>query len=203
MAFQGRKADVHKTLIGASKVHCKGHVAVVDSNGGYIILYNSMLARKIQQVVQNEIVNEPGAIRLYLENGTYIGCTKIQQQGSTRSNQELCSKRANQQSGRCRHARRVEVSPMASVGTAHSCPSAQSPETKLQIMPVENEIVDESIYDEAIEAQRSNVVAIGRVPTKLEVEHHVASGHAQHRTWGDACMRARGIAGRHERREPG
>ena len=27
--------------------------------------------------------------------------------------------------------------------------------------------------------------------------------HAQHRTWFDACMRARGIAGRHERREPG
>ena len=48
-----------------------------------------------------------------------------------------------------------------------------------------------------------NVVVIGRGPTKLEDEHHVASGHAQHRTWCDACMRARGIAGRHERRKPG
>ena len=44
---------------------------------------------------------------------------------------------------------------------------------------------------------------VGRGPTKLEVEHHVASGDAQHRTWCDACMRARGIAGRHERREHG
>ena len=40
-------------------------------------------------------------------------------------------------------------------------------------------------------------------PTKLEVEHHVAPRRAQHRNWCDACMRARGIAGRHERREPG
>ena len=45
----------------------------------YIIPYSSTLARKIQQFVQNEIVNEPGAIRLYLENGTYIGYTQIQQ----------------------------------------------------------------------------------------------------------------------------
>ena len=39
--------------------------------------------------------------------------------------------------------------------------------------------------------------------TKVEIEHHVASGHAQHRTWCDACMRACGIAGRHENRESG
>ena len=45
-------------------------------------------------------------------------------------------------------------------------------------MPVESEIVDEGIDDEAIEVQR---------PAKLEAEHHVA----------------RGIAGRHERRELG
>ena len=29
LIFQGRKADVHKTLTSASKVHSKGHVAVV------------------------------------------------------------------------------------------------------------------------------------------------------------------------------
>ena len=68
-------------------------------------------------------------------------------------------------------------------------------------MPIESEIVDAGIDDEAIEAQQLHVVAIGRGPTKLEIEHHVASGHAQHRTWCDACMRARGgIAGGHERR---
>ena len=70
-------------------------------------------------------------------------------------------------------------------------------------MPIESEIMDASIDDEAIEVQRPNVVVIGRGPTKLEVEHHVASGHAQQRTWCDACMRARGIPGQHERREPG
>ena len=67
VTFQGRKADVHKTLISASKVH----------NGGYIITYNSILARKTQQFIQKETVDEPGAIRLYPENGTYIGYTKI------------------------------------------------------------------------------------------------------------------------------
>ena len=70
-------------------------------------------------------------------------------------------------------------------------------------MPIESEIVDAGIDDEAIDVQRPNVVVVGRGPTKLEVEHHVASGHAQHRTGCDACMGACGIAGRHERREPG
>ena len=37
VTFHGRKADVHTTLISASKVHSKGHIAVVDSKGGYII----------------------------------------------------------------------------------------------------------------------------------------------------------------------
>ena len=92
---------------------------------------------------------------------------------------------------------------MASVGKAHSCPLAQSPETKLQLMLIGGEIVDESIDGEAVEVHRPNVVVVGCGPTKLEVEHYVDCGHAQHRTWCDACMRARGIAGRHERREPG
>ena len=96
VTFQGKKADVHKTLISASEVHSKGRVAVLDSNGGYIIPCNSTLARKIQQHVQKEIVTEPGAISLYLESGTYIGYTRIQQHRSTRSNQESCSMRMKQ-----------------------------------------------------------------------------------------------------------
>ena len=47
----------------------------------------------------------------------------------------------------------------------------------------------------AIEVQRPTVVVVGCGPTKLEVEHNVASGHAQHRFWCDACVRARGIDG--------
>ena len=39
--------------------------------------------------------------------------------------------------------------------------------------------------------------------TKLEIEHAGASGHAPHRNFCDACMRAHGIAGRHEKRELG
>ena len=109
VTFQGRKAHVHKTLISANKVHRKGHAAVVDSNGGCIILHNGVLARKIQQYVLNEIVNEPGAVRLCLENGTYIGYTKIQQLVRTQSDQELCSMHAKQQSGSFRHPRWEQV----------------------------------------------------------------------------------------------
>ena len=85
---------------------------------------------------------------------------------------------------------------MASVGKSHSCPLAQTPETKLQIRhepcssgeltPIENEIVDACIDHETIELQRPHIVAVGRGPTKLEIEHHVSSGHAQRGTWCDA-----------------
>ena len=71
----------------------------------------------------------------------------------------------------------------------------------MQILLVQSEIVDEGIDDEAIEVQRTNVVVVGRGPTRLGVDLLVASGHAQHRTWCDACMRARGIARRHKGRE--
>ena len=70
-------------------------------------------------------------------------------------------------------------------------------------MPFASEIVVAGTDDEAIEVQQHHVVTVGRGPTKLEIEHRVASGHAQHRTWCDACMRACGIAGRYERREFG
>ena len=55
VTFQGKKPDVHKTLISASKVHNKGHVAVADLSGGHIILYNSTFARKIQQLVKRRL----------------------------------------------------------------------------------------------------------------------------------------------------
>ena len=101
---------------------------------------------------KNETVNDPGAIRLNLENGTYIGYTKIQQHVRTRSDQELCSMHAEQKPGGP-SARSVGESPMVSVVVKLTAgPPAQSPETKLQtrqepcssgeMMHVENEIVD-------------------------------------------------------------
>ena len=144
MTDQGRKADFHKTQISASKVHSEGHVAVAASNVGYIIVHHSTLSRKIQQLVTREIVNEPGAIRLYPENDTHITHTQIQQDVRARSDQQVCSMHAKQQSRGIRHSQR-EVSPTANVGKVHSCLLAQSPETKLQIMPIESEIVDAGI----------------------------------------------------------
>ena len=46
---------------------------------------------------------------------------------------------------------------MANVCEAHSCLPEQSPETKLQIMPIENEIADAGVDDDAIEVQQLHV----------------------------------------------
>ena len=77
--------------------------------------------------------------------------------------------------------------------TARTSDTPKSTQTELRIRhdlvllerrsPVENEIVDADINDEAIGVQRPNVVVVGRGPTKMEIEHNVASGHVQHRTW--------------------
>ena len=65
------------------------------------------------------------------------------------------------------------------------------------------EIVDADIVDETIEVQQTHVVAVGRGPTELEIENHVASGHDQYRIWCDANVGARWIAGRHQKWELG
>ena len=153
MTFQGKTADVHKTLISANVVHNKKHVASVDSNGGCIIPLQQRSCLTYSTIrSKNETVNDPGAIRLNLENGTYIGYTKIQQHVRTRSDQVLCSMHAEQKPGGS-SARSVGESPMVSVVVKLTAgPPAQSPETKLQtrqepcssgeMMHVENEIVD-------------------------------------------------------------
>ena len=89
VCVQGTTDDgygVRNTLISARTVHSKGHVAVVDSNGGYIISHNSTLTRKIKPFVQQEIIHESGAVRLYLGNGTCVGYTRIEQHVRTRHN---------------------------------------------------------------------------------------------------------------------
>ena len=122
-----------------------------------------------------------GVIRLYLWNDTCIGYTETQQHVHTKRT-TIVFNACRTTVGKRPSAPSEWVSPMASVGKAYSCPPAQSPETKLQIMLVENETVDAGIDDEAIEAQRPNVVAVGRGPSKLEVAHHAASVHTHHRT---------------------
>ena len=122
VTFQGRKADVHKALISASKVHSKGRVAVVDSNGGYIIFYNSTLARKSQQLVQKEVSKEFGATRLYLENGTPKSSRTFAHEAI--KNCVQCMQN---------NSRGPSAPSMASVGKAHSCPLAHWPETKLPL----------------------------------------------------------------------
>ena len=67
---------------------------------------------------------------------------------------------------------------------------------------VDDEVEDDgAVDDEALEVQKPRIPSGGRQPTRAEIEHHVATGHAQHRSWCTSCMRARGIAGRHEQQD--
>ena len=50
-------------------------------------------------------------------------------------------------------------------------------------------LFEKEIVDESIEVQRPNVVVVGCGPTKLEVEHHVASAQeAWSRGRGPTCV---------------
>ena len=111
VTLRGKHAAVHKTLISASKVHSKGHVAVVDSNGGNIIFCNCALSRKIEPFFQNEIINELGSVRLNGEWHQHATCANVNQ---SRAVFDACETTVRG----LRHPQR-EVSPMASVGKPH------------------------------------------------------------------------------------
>ena len=55
-------------------------------------------------------------------------------------------------------------------------------------------VVDAPLDDEALEVAPARVPPGGRQPSRQEIEHHVATGHAVHRAWCRACMTARGQA---------
>ena len=88
---------------------------------------------------------------------------------------------------------RDEVSPTATVGTAHNYAPAQSPETKLRIMLIEDEILDGGIDDETVEVQRPYVVVVGCEATP---KFHLDTARASDLSVTCVAMRARGIVGR-------
>ena len=154
MTFQG-KADVHKTLISANVVHNK-----------------SMLQLQICDIFhisfKNETVNDPGAIRLHLENGTYIGYTKIQQHVRTRSDQELCSMHAEQHLRRP-SARSVGEGPMVSVVVKltaallrnrqrQSCKPVRNLALLERLCKLKTRLWMQRTDDEAIEVQRPTLL---------------------------------------------
>ena len=107
-----------------------------------------------------------GAVRLNLENGTDIGYGKNPATPAHTKRSRVVFDACKTTVGT--HPTFSEgVRWMASVGTDHSCPPAQSPVTQLQIrrelyssgemecMLIENEIVDAGSDDEAIEVQQT------------------------------------------------
>ena len=141
----------------------------------HIMTCNGTLAKKVQQIVQREIVIELGAVRLH--DGAYIGYTNIQ---GTRTD----AKQPRASFGPCGTTIGSLLSPMASVGEVHSCPPAQSSAKKLQIRPVSRSseekwnawqlrtrLLSQAWMMKQTDDQRPRVVAVGRGPTKLEIEH--------------------------------
>lgn len=77
IVLEGRKADVHKPLVSAGMVAKKGHVVVLDNDGGYILPRGGKLTQRIQQLIRAEVWKEKLAVPLYKENGTYVGYMKV------------------------------------------------------------------------------------------------------------------------------
>ena len=189
-----------ETRCSASKVHSKGHVAVVDSNGGHIIFHNIALAGKIRQFVQKmrsslNLVQYVCIMRTAPTSDT----PKIQQHAHTheQSGVDACKTTVGGPS-----APADGGGPLAS--EVCNCLPAQSPATKLQIrrvsrfsgemqcMPIDSEIVDAGIDDGSNEVQQPMLLRSDVDPPSWRWNTiFVASGHAQHRTWCDARMRAR------------
>ena len=140
--------------------------------------HSRTLARRIQPFVQSETANELGAKRLFFRI-VLVLMDSIRATRATKLTKTV-----------------FDACETAVVGLRH-------PLRRLVRWRAWVRFTRNGMHAHEIEIVESHVVAVGRGPTKLEIEHHVSSGHAQHRTWCDACMRARGIAGRHERREPG
>lgn len=78
----GRRADVHKVLVAAGQVHARGHVTILEKGGGYVIPGESSLARKIKQLVANEIDSVAGVLPIYEEKGTYAGYVQVSRTGA-------------------------------------------------------------------------------------------------------------------------
>ena len=171
---------------------------VVDSNGGYIITDKSRLARKIQQLVQTETVKEFGTVRLYLEHGTFQNPAT---QEHTKRSSIVLNARETTVGGAS--VLSVGVSPMASVGEVHSCLLRNRQKLSCKSCPLKARLWMQALMMKRLKFSDPMLSWSDMDRPFFEVQHHVASGHAKHRTWCDACMRARGPAGRYERRVPG
>ena len=106
------------------------------------------------------------------------------------------------------------VGPMACMGEVHSCPLAQSSAKMPQPRSVSRasgavecgcrlttRLLIQTLLMKRSRFSDHTLLRVGSGRLSCQIERHVASGHAEHPTWCDARTRARGIAGRHEKRE--
>ncbi len=73
LTMNGRKADVHKVLLSAGRVHSKGHVGYLNGAGGWVIPGGTALAKEMEDLIRKHARRTPGSIALYQERGTYVG----------------------------------------------------------------------------------------------------------------------------------
>ena len=72
LALNGRVTDIHKPLVSAAKV-AERNLVIVDGRGGTVIRGGTRAAKRIQQMVNNQLGRDPSAeaIRLHRERGVY------------------------------------------------------------------------------------------------------------------------------------
>jgi hypothetical protein len=80
VTLNGRRADVHKILVSAGRVHAKGHVSYLNGAGGWVIPGGSALARKMEDLINEHARRTKGSLQLYQERGTYVGYVKVQKE---------------------------------------------------------------------------------------------------------------------------
>ena len=119
---------------------------------GRALLFSFLVALNV--VMTSHVGSSPKVIRTVSDTFPKLtsGTPKSSNTGAHEAIEKCAGCIRNNCGGLSAHSK--GVSPMASVGKARSCPLAQSPGTKLHIMPIENETVDEGIADEATEVQR-------------------------------------------------
>ena len=70
----GRYAEVHKTLVAASRIGRKGIMTILDGKGGVAIRKDSKIGQEIMQKIREVLRRNPDneVFKLYVENGVYI-----------------------------------------------------------------------------------------------------------------------------------
>ena len=87
--FTASVADVHKPLISAGQLLAKGHIAIMDGDGGLIVPESTAFGKEMRAAYERLLAKygTSGAITLYKERGVYNYYLKMKETGPRGSGQ--------------------------------------------------------------------------------------------------------------------